>query len=679
MAVALVSAPVVNLGDYLLGLALALVVIAAVTYLATGLRARFAPMWSSAPARLAESVIALTVVVAWSEIVGTVGGFRRTVIAGGLALVGAVGGWWCRRGGERGAGRAVPDFAATRRSPRVDVVVASIAVLAVAAQWLGKVAYAYAHGMTHPDTLWYHGPYAVEFAQRSRLLGLLDGLDPLHSYAGHTSELLHAVFILLVGRDLASPLVNVTWAALALTAAWCVGRRHGLGARCVFGAALVLGLPTVVATQPGQASNDVMTAALLLVAFVLLSEGDLALGPTVLAGLAAGLAVSTKVTVLAPVAVLTVAVTTTAVRRRVVVPALGWWVALALTGSYWFVRNIKLVHNPFPYYSLHLGPFTWSRVPQHHAPSVVESLSAPSAWSRVFEPGLHTALGALWPLVILGLVAAVAVAFRPPAPFVRAGAIAFTAATVAYLFTPYTGDGLAFTYNVRYATPGLLGSFALLPLATLGRAPAWRIALFALGSAVIVVDLLAPNREHVPAWSQAAWVVVPVVVVLGGVLVWWRPPKVRRTVVAGGALVVLVVGGWFGQRFAFDHRYDGAGLPDARINAWLTRRRHVAVGHYGTAAVYPFYGAALDNRPTSPQPATVPVDCVAWVRVLAQQDYVVRAHQPYVIVGPDDRWLDPRAFVPIVRDGSDRLYRVTPFARDADAVCAASGAGVGDP
>ena len=55
-------------------------------------------------------------------------------------------------------------------------------------------------------------------------------------------------------------------------------------------------LPMIVATHPGQASNDIAAGALLLAAAALLVEGSLAVPASACAGLAAGLAIGTKVT-----------------------------------------------------------------------------------------------------------------------------------------------------------------------------------------------------------------------------------------------------------------------------------------------------------------------------------------------------------------------------------------------
>ena len=43
------------------------------------------------------------------------------------------------------------------------------------------------------------------------------------------SELLHAVGMLLTGRDTPSLFLNYGWLAMAFLAAWCIGRPYGRG------------------------------------------------------------------------------------------------------------------------------------------------------------------------------------------------------------------------------------------------------------------------------------------------------------------------------------------------------------------------------------------------------------------------------------------------------------------
>jgi len=71
-------------------------------------------------------------------------------------------------------------------------------------------------------------------------------------------ELIHSFGILLAGnRDVLSPLISLAWLALALLAAWCVGRPFRAGALCVAAVAPLLGSPLIVEREAGMAHTDV--------------------------------------------------------------------------------------------------------------------------------------------------------------------------------------------------------------------------------------------------------------------------------------------------------------------------------------------------------------------------------------------------------------------------------------
>ena len=84
------------------------------------------------------------------------------------------------------------------------------------------------------------------------------------------SELLHAVGMLLTGRDTLSLFLNFGWLAVAFLAAWCIGRPYGRGPLSVVAAAILLECHTLVVREPGAAKNDLMAAALLLAAIAIL-------------------------------------------------------------------------------------------------------------------------------------------------------------------------------------------------------------------------------------------------------------------------------------------------------------------------------------------------------------------------------------------------------------------------
>ncbi len=70
-----------------------------------------------------------------------------------------------------------------------------------------------------------------------------------------TSSLHHAVGILVFGSDQVSTVLNMGWLALALAAAFAIGRRYGVAAATTMGVALVMATPMIVATQPGGRSR----------------------------------------------------------------------------------------------------------------------------------------------------------------------------------------------------------------------------------------------------------------------------------------------------------------------------------------------------------------------------------------------------------------------------------------
>src|SRR4029077_3913799 len=126
------------------------------------------------------------------------------------------------------------------------------------------------------------------------------------------------------------------------------------------------------------------------------------------AGLAVGLAVGTKSTALAMAAALTLAVIALAPAGRRWAAA-GWWFAAAFAGGgYWYLRNLIISGNPLPQLE-HLGPISLPHPErlQTGRPdfSIAHYATDTGVWRDYFEPGLHQAFGALWPLVIGGAVA----------------------------------------------------------------------------------------------------------------------------------------------------------------------------------------------------------------------------------------------------------------------------------
>jgi len=632
------------------------------------------PEWSGPPARLAEIVMAVAVPVGLGQLLGSFGAFERFPMLIGCVAIGLAMGLVASRKsfGVNVLPQRQQADAKTRGEPREEVIAAVLAVALVASQWFTYVASAWATGMTDGDTLWYHGPFAGRFVQSGKLSGLSDLATPLHSFLPLNSSLFHALAILPFGNDFLSPLINLGWAALALLAAWCIGRRRGVGALCVLGAVLVLGLPTLVATQPGSASNDLATGALFLAAIALLLEGGLAPAPTGVAAIAAGIALGTKLTVAAPVAVVTVGVVFLAVRAK------RWWTAgvwcggLAVSGGYWFVRNWVVNGTPTPYFELHLGPLSLdSRIERH--PTILDFVTDRSVWRRFYLPGLAEALGGLWPVLLaLALGGAALGVWRARCPIERfAGAGVFFGAA-AYVAIPGTGDleGGLFVYTLRYLAPVLLVGFALLALQLADAGTRWRRATWIIMAAVVVVNVAIGRYDDFPSWArgEALAAVLAAVAVIAGAVACSRSELRRRgtaLAVTGGLVVVCAGAGWSLQDRYLDRRYGvDAGLALDGANAVFRDVHDEKVAVFGTEQLYPMFGLDVSNRAAKvrgPEAGTETELCSGWRAVLADGDYryIVMGRQPWTEPGPAEEWLvSDAAVTQVLRDRDAVVFRV---------------------
>jgi hypothetical protein len=524
-------------------------------------------------------------------------------------------------------------------------------------------------GIFNFDSLWYHMPFAADMVQSHSVTGLHYTETVFTNwFYPQNSELLHATGILLTHRDTLSLFLNFGFLALSFLAAWCIGRPYGRGHLTVVAAAVVLECHTLVVREPGAAKNDLIAAALLLAAVAILvnvwvarrahnpTVGEkvaLPVGwPLAAAGLAVGLAVGTKSTAVAMAAGLTLAV-------LVLVPAgrrwaaAGWWFVPALLGGgYWYLRNLIVAGNPLPQ-ATSLGPVSLPHPErlQEGRPdfSIVHYATDTGVWRDYFEPGLHQAFGALWPLVIAAAIAGGILALlRGRDTIVRwAGGVALLG-LVAYVFTPLSAAGadgapVGFGINIRYAIPPLLLGLTLLPLAP-KRLVGWRDWTL-LGTLLAV--LVVTDRSDAVLRDPARTFAIPlafVLVVLPAALIWayFRSAAASAAPPAGGAvggaapeealatgrgggspaatgpagrlawpltaagaaliLLVLAIGyplqrDYLHDRFGPDSEVPGLHLDSAY--QWARDKTDSRIGLAGTTAGflgYGFYGTDLSNR-----------------------------------------------------------------------------------
>jgi hypothetical protein len=723
---------VVSLGSYLLGAAELALVAGSLGFSAFRLRGRLLPGWTGAPARLVEAIVAVALLTWIAEILGTFSLFYAGAVVAAAALVaGAVALWPAgpvgaasptvlgRSASSAPRGTPAPPPPTGRGVWQLLIMVGVIAV--VVGHWAVTTKHAVDRGIFNFDSLWYHLPFSVDMVQSHSVTGL-DHVETVFTnwFYPQNSELLHAVGILLTGRDTLSLFLNFGWLAVAFLAAWCIGRPYGRGYLTVVAAAILLECHTLVVREPGAAKNDLMAAALLLAAIAILVEAwnartspqpaadfefssagrdktqsQLGVGwPLAVAGLAVGLAAGTRVTVLAMAAALSVAVLVLAPagRRRA---AAGWWFVPALLGGgFWYLRNLVVAANPIPEIES-LGPISLPHPERLQSArpdfSIAHYATDTGVWRHFFAPGLHDAFGALWPLVVFGAVAAALLAVvRGRDRAVRwVGAVALFG-MVAYLFTPLGAAGAegaptGFGINIRYAIPALLAAIVLLPLprALDGRGRQWWLL------AALVLVLLLSNRPdaalHDPARLFALAVVVLAVLVPAALWLARERGAGRSAILAGSALlaIAVVAVGYPLQRHYLDQRFRNEvadeSIPGMNLDStyrWARGIEDARIGLAGTTAGfagYGLYGTDLSNEVVylgvdGPHGAfnAIPT-CGAFRSAVnaADLDYLLTSpflnflHPDRPIPSPEARWLggDP-AVTPILHSGPVSVWKL---------------------
>src|SRR5204862_3657963 len=111
--------------------------------------------------------------------------------------------------------------------------------------------------------------------------------------------------------------------------------------------------------------------------------------------------------------------------------------ATAVTGLYWYARNVIETGSPIPVLDAALGPLRFTAVTgSPETRSVSHYLLDGAAWRDYLRPGFADALGPLWiavlVLVAIGLIGG---ALWPPSPPVRVVALVSIASMVAFVFT----------------------------------------------------------------------------------------------------------------------------------------------------------------------------------------------------------------------------------------------------
>lgn len=643
------------------------------------LRGRLLPTWAGPPGWLVQFVVVLTSCLVAILLLGTIGWYSLVPTTTLLALFG-IGTWLVA--GRLEVRATAPLAAPPERLGRPVKVVAVVALACVAATWGARTYVALSHGMVSIDSLWYHLPLAARYSHLHSITGIYHDVDDLSGFYPVNGELVHSLGMVLLGNDLLSMVLNLGWGAVALVAAWCIGRVHGVGAVCVTALSVLLCAPAFLGTQPGAAHVDIVGVALLLTAAALLVTADPRRVTTdrvvlALCAMLVGFAVGTKWT-LVPVAVLLtlgiIVLLPRGVRLRV---AAMWLGIVAVLGSFSYVRNLLRVGSPVPPVDLKVGPIGWDRksAETEGMSSLSKVLFDADAWTHWLLPGLSQWFGYAWwaalALVFVGWGLAIATG---PGAVTRMLGVVAALAFVAYVVQPQLlligSAPYYFAANLRYGSAAMAFGLVLLPLSPLlhrRRVLLWGVAAASLiivvvmqfDSAVWPVELRDLRWENPVRGADVVAGIVAGVLAMAIGLGWLAfGPRLRRLIVGRRprtgsvpsqrvvvasivVLVVLVVGTLGLDRFYLQRRYarPDAATPflDEHWRAWKWARgiRDARIGYLKPALSYPLYGNRLTNTievlPVTPaatpgalRPDT-PTACSAFQRAVESNalDYVV--------------------------------------------------------
>jgi hypothetical protein len=679
-----------ELPRYLLGVAEVAILTSSAILAGFTLRKHLVPELAGAPAHLATTVLALAMLIWAAELLGTLGAFEPLpylLFVGGLAVaaftflprVAPQGG--PPRGSfryRRGGGSPAATGPAGRRSmvpAAAALAIAALAVLRYALELKPKLS----TGMTGFDSTWYHGPFAAGFFQDGDTWGLHQIAPQFLSwFYPANAELFHAIGMSAFDRDLLSPLLNLGWFAGCLAACWCIGRPYGAAPWSLALGAVALSVPAL-SDQAGEARNDIVAIFFLLAGVALAlnvgrgeraagrGEGEglmLPGGALFVVGLAAGLALGTKLNFLLPGAALVVGVSLAAgpaARGRAFAASL---LGVLAGGGYWYLRNLLHSGNPLPWFDS-IGPIPLPAPDQplggREGHSVLGYLGDGGVWSDWLLPGLHEGLTLLWPVLLAGTLAGLLLCLTARGePLLRLAGVVGLAAALAWLVAPTSASGpegvpRGFESGLRYLAPALVLGLALLPTV-----PPLRARLSRLGASR-VPPRQAPNpvRSHFFSHSETN-----------------SDINLRRRGAVAVALLMVVVAvaaGYPVQRHYLENRYADPTFTTPGLSAAFGWSRSVADARIATTSTrqYPLFGTDLSNdvrfvgeeRPHGGFVA--PTSCRAWRRLLneGEYDYVVasrdrieRSKPPFP---PSAKWTEgPNAMV-VLREPPTVVFKLS--------------------
>jgi hypothetical protein len=630
-------------GSYLAAVVAVVLVVAPWAWAGRSVARAVGAPWPTEVRALAATVVALGGLIVTAELVGTVHLFRRVPFVLACVLLAGVTTALTARTPRTGAVQHRNPALDSTRTGGVEVWVALGVACVAAGQWSLGVWHAFRHGVVDVDSVSYHLPQAARFVQDHGTTALHHaGANAGTAYYPANSELLHAIGMLATRTDALTPLITFGSLLLGMLGAFCIGRRFGTGPTSVIAYSVLVLAPILASEIAGSGYNDFTAIGFFLAAIACaLYAADATSAPAAFAltGLAAGLAIGTKFTLVAPIAGFTL--TLWWLTRRRAADLLAYSGGVVVGGAYWYVRNLVHVGNPVPTLDLPGLPSPPMKLVDQLSPSVFDFLGKDHFWTHDAPSGLLRFFGVAWPLV-LALAAASVVAWllalrakdAPSRPFLVGLTLTIAASALVYVVTPTTaGDAngvpFLFVFNLRYVLPAFIPAFVLLPaLPALRR----RQAVAALvGGALVVAALLSKPRVELRAVAVAALLAVLIAVA--------RRLPLRTQWATAAALAVGVAAIGLPAVRSFERaRYADASTPRARLFAWgRSVPPHARVAIVGLALQYPFVGPHFETRVDylgefrAEHEFTNFDTCASWRRALRSSKY------DYVIAEPPNR------------------------------------------
>ncbi len=577
---------------YLIDTLLLLASIASVTIAARAVQLRFLPDWHGPDLLLARSIVAVSSLMIWCYLLGSVGAFSKWPLAIAFIATGPAF-HFALRPKSNGFG-SFGDYSA---AASIGLTIGAMALLGI---WLINVRYAMRMGLTGTDPLWYHMPFAQRFFQTQSLLSV-NYAEPLFQtyFYPSSGSVFHALGMVFYERDFLSIYINVVWLALAVLAGASIGHRKGVAATSALGVMAVMAADGVLRGSAGSAMVEAPSTFFFLAACAILLRDPTGRTALVLAGLAGGLGLAFKLTIAIPVVALTIAVLILAGKGNRVRNTAIWIVSVMATSLFWFIRNFAEAGNPLPLLKLPVFPSagkglqgdTMKPISAYFTDFDVIFNQLPDAWLKSLGPGALVAIA-------VAVVGSLLVIAFPPSKVWRIMGFVALATLAGYLFTPGTAAGppggplRGLVLDARFIAPGLTLGLALAPISLRGVSARWR-DWSALPMAMLVV---------IPATRSKWWVLVhPRLPLIAAALIiiavftlgtnWERIGRnLRVAVIIFTALLAVVAG----RKLAHDYAHGRDRGYTPALAAAGTQRIGI-IGEAGTFSQYLQSGDHLQN------------------------------------------------------------------------------------